>query len=217
MARGEIRVARRLGAWICFVDESGISLRPARARTWARRGTTPIVKVAGRGGRKLSLAGLVAYRAGDRPRIIYRTMLHQGRKGDPKGFGDDHSAALLDAAHQQLRAPIVLVRNGLTAHKSAKTRALIAARPWLRVYRLPGYAPELNPVENMWSSLKRSMANLAPAASTTCSASPRTASNGCSTDPPSPSDSSPPAAWHQHDPDPKSSVGAMNRCADLSG
>jgi putative transposase len=28
-------------------------------------------------------------------------------------------------------------------------RALIAVRPWLRVHRLPGYAPELNPVENM--------------------------------------------------------------------
>jgi transposase len=40
-------------------------------------------------------------------------------------------------------------------------RALIVTRPWLRVYRLPGYAPELNPTENIWSSLKRGMANLA--------------------------------------------------------
>ncbi len=40
-------------------------------------------------------------------------------------------------------------------------RALVAARPWLRVYRLPGYAPELNPTENIWSSMKRGMANLA--------------------------------------------------------
>ena len=41
-------------------------------------------------------------------------------------------------------------------------RAWIASRRWLRVYQLPGYAPELNPTENIWSSLKRSMANLAP-------------------------------------------------------
>jgi hypothetical protein len=156
------RVARRLGAWICFADESGISLRPARARTWARRGNTPILTVAARGGRKLSLAGIVAYRTGDRPRIIYRTMIHRGRKGEPKGFAEDHFAALLDATHQQLGAPIVLVWDGLPAHKSAKMRALIAARPWLRVYRLPGYAPELNPVENLWSNLKRGLANLAP-------------------------------------------------------
>lgn len=161
MARGK-RVARRLGAWICFADESGITLRPARARTWARRGHTPIVRVAARGGRKLSVAGIVAYRTGHRPRIIYRTMVHRGHKGEPKGFGEDHFAALLDAAHQQLGGPIVLVWDGLPAHKSARMRALIAARPWLRVYRLPGYAPELNPVENLWSHLKRGLANLAP-------------------------------------------------------
>lgn len=118
--------------------------------------------VAGRAGRKLSVAGIVAYRTGQQPRIIYRTMVHRGRKGEPKGFGEDQFAGLLDAAHQHLRAPIVLVWDGLPAHKSAKMRALIAARGWLRVYRLPGYAPELNPVENMWSSLKRGMANLAP-------------------------------------------------------
>ena len=37
---------------------------------------------------------------------------------------------------------------------------LIAARPWLSVYRLPPYAHELNPVERVWSHLKRSLANL---------------------------------------------------------
>lgn len=38
---------------------------------------------------------------------------------------------------------------------------LISARPWLTVFRLPPYAPELNPVEPVWSHLKRSLANLA--------------------------------------------------------
>ena len=37
---------------------------------------------------------------------------------------------------------------------------LIAARPWLRVFRLPPYAHELNPVERVWAHLKRSLANL---------------------------------------------------------
>ena len=40
-------------------------------------------------------------------------------------------------------------------------RELVAARSWLRVYRLPPYASELNPVEPVWSNLKRSLANLA--------------------------------------------------------
>jgi hypothetical protein len=37
---------------------------------------------------------------------------------------------------------------------------LIATRPWLRVYQLPAYAPELNPVEKIWSAMKRSLGNL---------------------------------------------------------
>jgi transposase len=39
-------------------------------------------------------------------------------------------------------------------------RQLIAARAWLTVFQLPAYAPELNPVEGIWSVLKRSLANL---------------------------------------------------------
>jgi transposase len=39
-------------------------------------------------------------------------------------------------------------------------RQLIQARSWLTVDQLPAYAPELNPVEAVWSNLKRSLANL---------------------------------------------------------
>jgi DDE superfamily endonuclease len=38
---------------------------------------------------------------------------------------------------------------------------LITARDWLTICRLPAYAHELNPVEQVWSHLKRSLANLA--------------------------------------------------------
>jgi transposase len=38
--------------------------------------------------------------------------------------------------------------------------AQVTARSWLTVFQLPAYAPELNPVEGVWSSLKRSLANL---------------------------------------------------------
>lgn len=40
-------------------------------------------------------------------------------------------------------------------------RAAIAARSWFRVYQLPAYAPELNPVEKVWSTMKGSLASLA--------------------------------------------------------
>ena len=40
-------------------------------------------------------------------------------------------------------------------------RQLTDARDWLTVFRLPAYASEPNPVESVWSHLKRSLANLA--------------------------------------------------------
>jgi transposase len=55
----------------------------------------------------------------------------------------------------------VVCWDNLNTHLSAKMHALIVARPWLTVIRLPAYAPELNPVEAVWAHLKRSLANLA--------------------------------------------------------
>ena len=54
----------------------------------------------------------------------------------------------------------MVVWDGLNTHVSGAMRELVAARSWLRVYRLPPYASELNPVEPVWSNLKRSLANL---------------------------------------------------------
>jgi putative transposase len=154
-------MAADLGAWLCFADEAGQGLRPPKGKTWGRRGATPIVAVCAAGSGRVSLAGLVCTKPGKRPRLVYRTRTHHGRKGEPKGFAEADYARLLDGAHQQLGAPIVLVWDNLNAHVSARMRKLIAARRWLVVYQLPAYAPELNPVEGVWSHLKRSLANLA--------------------------------------------------------
>jgi transposase len=108
---------------------------------------------------RVSVAALVAVKSGHRPRLIYRT--HRGRRGARrKGFTEADYAALLDAAHRQLGGPIVLIWDNLSTHTSKAMAELIAARPWLTVYRLPPYAHELNPVEPVWSHLKRSLANL---------------------------------------------------------
>lgn len=122
------RVARRLGAWICFADEAGQTLRPARARTWAPRGHTPVVKVTGKGSGRISIAALTCYKPQRKSRLIYRMMLHRGRKGEKKGFRERDFTALLDAAHQQLGGPIVLVWDNLGGHTSALMRTLTASR-----------------------------------------------------------------------------------------
>ena len=109
----------------------------------------------------MSVAGLIAVRPGMRTRLIYRMRIQHGRKGEKKGFREKDFAALLDAAHQQLGGPLVLVWDNATGHVDAAMRALIATRSWLTVFRLPPYAPELNPAEGVWSHSKRSLANLA--------------------------------------------------------
>jgi putative transposase len=118
-----------------------------------------VVKVTGGHDTRVSLAALIAAKPGCLARLIYRT--HRGHRGDRrKGFTEADYARLLDAAHQQLGGPLVVVWDGLNTHVSGAMRELAAARSWLRVYRLPPYASELNPVEPVWSNLKRSLANL---------------------------------------------------------
>ena len=166
MARHK-RTAADLGAWLCFEDESGQGLRPPKGRTWGRRGRTPVVRVTGVSNKRVSVAALIAVKPGQRPRLIYR--VHHGRRSrkdqraahQRKGFTEADYARLLDAAHQQLGGPLVVVWDNLNSHVSQAMTELIAARDWLTVYRLPPYAQELSPVDPVWSCLKRSLANLA--------------------------------------------------------
>ncbi len=97
-------------------------------------------------GTRVSLAALIATRPGHRPRLIYRT--HRARRGDKrKGFTETDYARLLDAARQQPGGPLVVVWDGLNTHVSGAMADLVAARSWLRVFRLPPYASKLNAVE----------------------------------------------------------------------
>jgi transposase len=42
---------------------------------------------------------------------------------------------------------VVLVWDNLNVHLGPELRAFTGAQAWLRVFRLPAYAPDLNPVE----------------------------------------------------------------------
>jgi len=120
-----------------------------------------VVTVTGGSNKRVSLAALIAIKPGYRPRLIYRVHHSRRGKGERKGFTETEYARLLDAAHQQLASPLVLVWDNLNSHVSAAMTGLLEARDWLTVYQLPPYAHELNPVELVWSHLKRSLAGLA--------------------------------------------------------
>jgi hypothetical protein len=120
-----------------------------------------MLRVSGSGSGRISIAGLVCLKSGQRTRLVYRMVVYHRRKGEKKGFAEADYAALVDGAHQQLGGNIVLVWDNVSTHVSVKMRELIANRPWLTVFQLPTYAPEINPVEGVWANLKGGLGNLA--------------------------------------------------------
>lgn len=149
------------GAYLCFEDEAGCNLTPPRSRTWGRRGVTPVVNVNGRSTGRVSIAGLLATKPGWRTRWFYRLRVHRpGRRTERKSLSEHDYIGLIDSAHQQLAAPIVLIWDRLNTHVSRTMKAMIATRDWLTVVLLPAYAPDLNPTEWAWARLKRRLANL---------------------------------------------------------
>jgi hypothetical protein len=92
-------------------------------------------------------------------------------------------ARFLDAAHQRLGGPLVVVWDNLNAHVSAAMAKLAATRDWLTICRLPAHAHELNPVKRVWPALKRPMANLAKRDLGQLTALAGPGSDGCNTGP----------------------------------
>lgn len=160
MGEGDLAIrgntAAALGAYLVFEDEAGFSMTPPTARTWSRRGTTPIIRVRGRSQRRISIAALACYKAGERSRLIYRPIIHRDHKtGGRRSFAWTDYRDLLVAAHQQLGEPIVLVWDNLNVHRDRRLREFINAQDWITIHFLPPYAPQLNPVEGIWSLLRR--------------------------------------------------------------
>ena len=66
-----------------------------------------------------------------------------------------HVLAFLRAMRRQLHGHVVLLWDRLTAHRGARVQQYLAGWDKLHLEYLPAYAPELNPVEYLWSWLKR--------------------------------------------------------------
>jgi hypothetical protein len=115
-----------------------------------------VIRVRHGGTGRIPAAGLACYRPGHRSRMIYRLHCYRGRKGETRAFTWQEYRDLLTAARHQLPGGvIVLAWDNLPVHLRAELRAFTSAQPWLRVFQLPAYAPDLNPVEGIWSVLKR--------------------------------------------------------------
>jgi transposase len=135
--------AQRTGAWIVCEDESGAMLTPPIRGTWAKRGRRVWLHPSYAHDRKVSMAAFACYRAGRLPKLFYALMPNAS-------FTENEFGPLITDLRAVLGGGgIILVWDRLPGHAtSRKTRAYLAENAsWLHVEQLPGYAPELNPVE----------------------------------------------------------------------
>jgi transposase len=139
-----------------FWDESGASLLPVTRRTWAPRGHTPVIRHHFKW-KRISMAAALCY--GSRGGGAAVAFHHQ-----PGAYNTDSLIGALSELRRALGGQkATLLWDGLPAHRSLAMGAWLGRqRSWLVVERLPGYAPDLNPVEALWSNLKGvELANLA--------------------------------------------------------
>jgi transposase len=141
--------ARRQGAHIGLIDESGLLMAPLARRTLAPRGQTPELVQKSGTREKVSVAAAL-WLSPRRDRLgLYSHTLANGY------FDNWYVTAFLEAMLQELAGRFVVVWDGGSMHKGDPIRALVehfADR--LTLEKLPPYAPMLNPVESLWSWLK---------------------------------------------------------------
>lgn len=135
--------AKEAGGEVYFWDESGFRADSVHGKTWGVKGQTPIVE---RPGQRQSISAASAVNS--KGAFWYCT--YQG------GLNAELFVALLKKMMRRRLKPVHLVVDGLPAHKTALVKDYIAStNGLLTLHFLPGYAPELNPDELVWSHVKR--------------------------------------------------------------
>lgn len=138
---GSKKNAARQGRTIVFVDESGLSERPTRVRTWSPKGQTPTLQYHFNWHQLSVIAGVTIYR------FYFRLF--------PGSIKGPQVIEFLKALHRQIRRKLLVIWDGLPAHRSRLVKDYLEAQNGaLQIERLPAYAPELNPAEYVWGQLK---------------------------------------------------------------
>lgn len=144
------RQAKASGGEVYFWDESGFRADAVHGRTWGKKGQTPVVERPGQR-QSISAASAVNARGG------FWFCTYEG------GLNAELFVTLLRTMMRPRSKPVHLVVDGLPAHKTALVKAYVAStNGMLTLHFLPGYAPELNPDELVWSHIKRTGVARAP-------------------------------------------------------
>ena len=126
------------------MDESGLLMAPLRRRTWAPVGRPPALSQKAGHREKVSVAGALWLSPGrDRLGLAFQALTNAY-------FDSDAVADFIRGAVPGLGGPAVVIWDGGSMHKGDPIReALRDAGGLLDVERLPAYAPELLPVEQL--------------------------------------------------------------------
>jgi transposase len=138
-----VRQAREENADIFFWDESGFRADSVHGRTWAQRGETPVVE---RPGQRQSMSAASAVNS----KGAFWFATYEG------GLSGELFVTLLRKLMSNRRKAVHLIVDGLPAHKKSVVKDYVASTQGkLTLHFLPGYAPDLNPDELVWSHVKR--------------------------------------------------------------
>lgn len=144
------RAAKSQGSEVFFWDESGFRADHVHGKTWSRKGETPVIARPGQG-QSISAASAVNSKGA----FWYST--YQG------GLNAPLFVTLLKQMMRHRTKPVHLVVDGLPAHKTKLVREYVDSTDGrLTLHFLPGYAPELNPDELVWSHVKRTGVSRTP-------------------------------------------------------
>ncbi len=135
--------AKAEGAEVFFWDESGFRADTDHGKTWGVRGQTPVVE---RPGQRQSISAASAVNA----QGAFWFCTYQG------ALNAELFVELLKQMMESRQKPVHLVLDGLPAHKKLCIKEFVASTNGrLTLHFLPGYAPDLNPDELVWSHVKR--------------------------------------------------------------
>ena len=128
---------------------------PNVTRTWAPRGQTPLLRVAGRW-TKISAISAISV-SPKRKRLVLYARFHPG-----KNIRSPEVAHFLRHLLRHIPGTVVLLWDRGRIHRAHSIQKLLDRHPRLHPDPFPCYAPELNPDEFIWAQLKRTVANSVP-------------------------------------------------------
>ena len=131
-----------------FLDESGLLLSPLVRRTLSPQGETPILEVKAKQRDKVSLiSALTLSPLGQHLGFYFSTLLNDF-------FESTAVVWFLRELLKHLRGQVIVIMDRGNMHRGREMDDLQKAFPRLHVEYLPAYAPDLNPVEQVWNYLK---------------------------------------------------------------